>query len=115
MDGRAWVGFVVGMVIAGTSGSASADAPWKRMNLFKHVDADPDANYTVTDQHGPWMIMAATFAGKGGQEQARALVLQLRKEFKLPAYVHEKTFDYSDSVKGIGVDKFNRPKKMKHQ
>jgi hypothetical protein len=115
MDGRAWVGFVVGIVIAGTSGSASADAPWKRMNLFKHVEADPDADYTVTDQNGPWMIMAATFAGKGGHEQARALVLQLRKEFKLPAYVHQKTFDYSDTVNGIGVDKYNRPKKMKHQ
>lgn len=115
MDGRVWLGIAVWMLIAGAGATASAQAPWKRMNLFKHVEADPDADYTVSEQNGPWMIMAATFAGKGGDEQARALVLQLRADHKLPAYVHQKTFDYSNSVNGLGVDKYGRPKKMKHQ
>jgi hypothetical protein len=112
---RAWVGVFVGGSLFALAAAASAEAPWKRMNLFKHVEADPNADYRLGEQNGPWMIMAASFADKGGEEQAHALVLELRREYKLPAYIHQKTFDYSDSVNGLGVDKYGRPRKMKHR
>ncbi|MEX2186404.1 MAG: hypothetical protein WD875_06410 [Pirellulales bacterium] len=94
---------------------AAAQAPWQKLNMFRKVEADPEKGYEVTDDNGPWMIMAATFAGKGGEDQARQLVLELRKKFRLEAYMHSKQFDYTDTVKGLHVDKYGNPKQMKYR
>jgi hypothetical protein len=94
---------------------ASAQAPWQKLNLFRKVEADPEKDYEVTEDNGPWMIMAATFAGKGGEEQARELLLELRKQFRLEAYIHSKEFDYSQPIKGLHIDEFGNPKMLKHR
>ena len=76
----------------------------------------PDADYRLAEQNGPWMIMAASFADKGGRGAgAGAWCWSYAREYKLAAYIHQKTFDYSDSVNGLGVDKYGRAKKMKHR
>ncbi len=81
---------------------------------FKHVEADPNKIYTLREEHGPWMIMAASFAGEGAERQAHDLVLELRKRFKLPAYTHRREFDFSEPVQGLGFDRYGEPKRMKH-
>jgi hypothetical protein len=93
---------------------ASAQAPWQKLNMFRKVEADPEQNYEVSEDHGPWMIMAATFAGTGGEKQARELVLELRKKFRLEAYIHSKEFDYTQPVRGLHIDEFRNPKMLKH-
>lgn len=91
------------------------EPPWKRLNLFRQVEADSNKAYRVTDQNGPWMIMAAAFGGEGGLEQARTLVQELRKTYKLEAYVHSKSYDFTQSVKGRGLDRYGNPRMMKHR
>ena len=59
--------------------------------------------------------MVTSFSGEGAEEQARELVLELRREYKLPAYMHRKKFDLSKDVHGRGVDKFGNPLKMKNR
>lgn len=94
--------------------SVQAGSPLEKLSLFKRLEADPNKTYPLDDSRGPWLILAATFSGEDADEQADALVLELRREFKLPAYRHTMTWDFSDNVQGRGVDQYGRPKMMKH-
>lgn len=93
---------------------AWAATPWKTLIPFKRVEADENARYEVTESSGPWMIMATTFRGKESEAQARELVMELRKRYKLPAYAHKKRFDYSKGAQGRGLDRYGNTKKMRY-
>jgi hypothetical protein len=93
---------------------ASAQSPLQKLALFKHLEADENKNYTITDQNGPWFVLCSTFVGEAAEAQAKQLVLELRREFKLPAYVHEMQWDFSGKVTGRGLDKYGRPKQMEY-
>ena len=81
---------------------------------FRRVEADPKKSYRLTEEQGPWLIVAASFFGDQGEIQAHKLALELRSEYKLHAYVYKKEFDYGRRLPGRGIDKWGRPKRMKH-
>ena len=56
------------------------------------VDADPNRDYPVTPEAGPWMICAAYFTGPTAPDLAKQMVQQIRSRYNLPAYV----FNYAD-------------------
>lgn len=93
---------------------ASAGSPLERMSLFKKLEADPNKTYLLDETRGPWLVLASTFVGDDAETQANALVIELRREFKLPAYRHAMTWDFSKSETGRGVDEYGRPKQMRH-
>lgn len=99
-----------------TSPFASADPLWR---MFKPVDKVPaavDGDYTLSQDNGPWMIMAATFSGEGAEDQARDLAIELRRDFNLEAYTHSMTFDHSpDGRLGRGIDALGAPHRMRYQ
>ncbi|HAY80752.1 MAG TPA: hypothetical protein DCY79_13175 [Planctomycetaceae bacterium] len=103
------------VLLSGMDMPAEAAPPWLRFIPFKQVDADPAKTYDITEEGGPWMIMAAAFAGPGAEEQADELILELRKSYKLEAYKHNRTFDFTQRVKGLGVNKYGHDKVMKHK
>ena len=105
--------WLTGLGIA-TSDRTLADPPWARLIPFQRVDADPEKPYWLTDENGPWMILACTFAGDGALDQARELVLELRRDFKLKAYVHKQNYDFTGEVVGLGVDRKGNPRKMRY-
>jgi hypothetical protein len=86
------------------------------LNMFStsRVDADPDKQYKLTEQNGPWMIMAHSLSGEGAEDQARELVLELRKKYKLPAFMHRMKFEFGEAY-GQGVDRFGGALKMRYQ
>jgi len=98
---------------AGLSAQAGA-APWDKLISSQRVEADPNKTYALAESNGPWMIMACSFSGPKAEQQAKELVLELRKRYKLPAYSHEKTFDLDKDVQGLGIDKYGNPRKMKY-
>ena len=55
----------------------------------------PNQEYPVTEQNGPWMVMAGSFSGEVA-DQAHDLVLELRKRYKLAAYSHKVEFKLDD-------------------
>ena len=101
--------------LAGWLSAAAAAAPWERLLTVSRVEADPDKEYRLTEENGPWMILACSFSGEEGEGEARELVLELRKRYKLPAYLYEKTFDLSGETHGRGVDRFGEPQKMRYR
>jgi hypothetical protein len=88
---------------------------WSNFASFKRVDADPKKSYQLAEANGPWLIMAASFAGPTADRDAKELVLELRRRFKLKAFTHRQHYDFSGSVKGRGIDEFGQPKKMKYR
>ncbi len=92
---------------------AQAENPFDSIFFpFRQIEADPAKRYLVTPQQGPWMVMATSFRGEGAEQQAHHLILELRKEFKLEAYMHRKSYDFSKKVEGRGIDKHGKPKQM---
>ena len=99
-----------------SNSGTSAGGPWSSFNPFKsRVEHDRNKNYLIADENGPWMILATTFAGEEAEQEARALVMELRKEFDIPAYLHRKRFDFSDSVDGLRVNRFGGRQKMRYR
>lgn len=77
---------------------------WQQILPQQKVEADPRADYTLDQQRGPWLILAATFSGAEGEADARDLVLELRRDFNLPAYSYAMTFQRDQLNVGRGID-----------
>ncbi len=93
---------------------AMAAPPWTSLIPFKRVDTDPSKSYRLTEDQGPWHILAASFAGPGAEKQAHDLVLELRRESHLPAYIHKQTYDYTETLDGLTLNKYGQRAKMKY-
>jgi len=111
------------LLVAGASAAAlfhvaaepvRAQAPLQRLSLFKKLETNPDKEYPLTEDKGPWLILCSTFIGKDAETQAKQLVVELRRDYKVAAYIHEQKLDLGGTVTGRGLDKYGRPKQMKH-
>lgn len=92
-----------------------AETPWSRLALFRRVEAEQGKAYPLTQEHGPWLIMAVTFSGEDAEAQAQELVYVIRKEYKLPAYMHEMSFDHADETSVGRLDQYGRPKRLRYR
>jgi hypothetical protein len=91
---------------------ADAAPPWAKLVTLNRVDADPEKTYRLSEENGPWMITACSFSGEGAETQARQLAFELRKRYKLPAYIHRAEFQFG-AAEGRGM--FGAPLRMKHR
>jgi hypothetical protein len=57
------------------------------------VEADPQKDYQVTPDIGPWMICAKSYVGDMAPKFAHDLVLELRSRYDLAAYVYNRGAD----------------------
>jgi hypothetical protein len=103
-----------GLVACGAAQPALAEGPWNKLVVFKHLESDPNQLYPINENNGPWMIMAASFSGPQSEEQARRLIYELRKDFKMPAYSYQKKFDFTKSVEGRGLTPEGEAPKMRY-
>jgi len=100
------------VVLSATAGGA----PWESLLTLSRVEADPNETYRLTKENGPWMLLACSFSGEKARQEAHALVLELRKRYKLAAYLYEKEFDCDEEeAYGLGVDKYGEPLKMQYR
>jgi hypothetical protein len=51
------------------------------------VEADPNNEYRVTPEAGPWMIIVKSYKGPTAPDMAHELILMLRRRDNLPAYL----------------------------
>ena len=104
-------------MVIGTLGAvcptAEAAPFWSNLLPAKSVSADPEQTYPISEEDGPWMVMACSFSGEGAEKQARELVYELRKRYKLPAYTYRARFDLGEA-EGKGVDRYGKPLKWQY-
>ncbi len=113
MCGKRTFRLAMGVAMMAVCEAVAAAPPWADLISFKTVDADAHEAYPVTEEDGPWMIMACSFSGDGAEKQARDLVYELRKKYKLPAYTYQGHFDPGEAH-GRGVDEHGRPLKWEY-
>jgi len=106
---------LIGLVVAGGLTTMAAGAPWDKLLTLRRVEADPESSYRLTEENGPWLIVACSFSGEDAEEQSRELILELRKRYKLEAYAYRKKFDLGEQVYGRGVNRFGEPPKMQYR
>ncbi len=68
----------------------------------QHQSADLNDSFSITQESGPWLIVAASFSGPGAEQQAQDLVVELRESFRLHAYVHAMDFKFRDDSNNSG-------------
>jgi len=95
--------------------ASSAQPLWQQLVPRKRVAADPNDSYTLSKNHGPWLILAASFSGPEGEEQAHDLVLDFRRQYNLPAYYYGMTFQMDETNPGRGVDAYGAPIKRRYK
>jgi hypothetical protein len=66
-------------------------------------------DFSLAQESGPWLIVAASFSGDGAQEQANALAEELRFRHRMTAYVHEMNFKFGEESPGRGLDEYGAP------
>jgi hypothetical protein len=81
----------------------------------KQVESDASGDYTLTQEHGPWLIMATSFDGAEGEQEARDLVLDLRQNHNLPAFYYAMRFQLDDERPGRGLDAYGGPIKRRYR
>jgi hypothetical protein len=58
---------------------------------FAQVEADPNKEYAVVPEVGPWMIYATHFVGPEASQLAHEMVLEIRSRYNLPAWVYNRS------------------------
>ncbi len=56
-------------------------------DVAAHVEADPNKEYAITPEAGPWMVYATCYVGPQAVSLAHEMILELRSRHDLPAYV----------------------------
>jgi len=93
----------------------TAEPFWRQVMPRKRVEADANGDYTLAENNGPWLIMACSFNGELGEQEARELVLELRRDFNLPAFYYGMTFQIDDGNAGRGLDDYGGRIKRRYQ
>lgn len=93
------VGLILSLIFAGP---AEAAKPFGfATGFFKKketVEADPNKEYVLNELNGPWMICVMTFSGENAKNRAMELTYELRKRYKIEAFIYEKVFDHTKGV-----------------
>ena len=108
---RCLVGLLAVMFAAG---EARAQSGWLPSSWFSPTEIPAEAMYPLSEKDGPWLVLAATFRGEGARDDARRLVQELRRDHRLEAYTHEKSFDYTGQQQGLGLNPDGTPKRMRY-
>ena len=98
--------FLTALFAAYPSCANAATPMWQKLVPRKNVPADPQAEYTLAKEHGPWLIMAMYFPGEDGKAKAHELVLDLRQNHGLNAYHWGMSFKHDDENPGAGFDDY---------
>ena len=106
LNTRKWIAvlLITGCVFC-TWGSQIQAQTDGRGSLFKglfakgqKIESDPNADYSIDETNGPWMIYVKCYDGATAREDAQALALELRQKHQLKAYVFHNKFDHSEGV-----------------
>jgi hypothetical protein len=110
------LGLLVTIVAVFAATHAAEAQIWKHIIPASYVEEVPQGRTELTQDDGPYLIMAATFAGEGAAEQAQQLVDELRTRHKLTAYIHDRKFDHANEKRpGRGIDQYGAPLRTRYQ
>ena len=79
------------------TGLSYADGP-SLLRMFQRTPkADGQTRHVLSEEDGPWLILASTFVGNDSKRRAEQLAAEIRSEFRLPAFIYKEKFDFTQS------------------
>ena len=109
------LGFVLTPVCNGLQPAMGAGKIFAQLAPRKKIEANPQGDYTLSIEQGPWLVMATSYSGEAGEAEARELVLELRSKYNLPAYYYGMTFQMEESNPGRGIDNYGQRIRRRYQ
>lgn len=95
-----WLGFLLSVAFPAP---APADPPGLlRIFARNPLRATPEPTRELSEEDGPWLILASTFVGEESESRARRLADELRLEFRLPTFIYKENFDFTGDVAQFG-------------
>jgi hypothetical protein len=92
--------FCLGLIFS-TCNVADAELP-SLLRIFgkaKAANVDASKIYELSQEDGPWLILASTLVGEGARERANKLAVEIRSELGLPAFIYKEDFDFSGTLR----------------
>jgi hypothetical protein len=88
------------VTVALFSGVAAAEKPSLLKMFGRENSAQPATTdaLELTEEDGPWLILASTFVGEGSKKRAERLANEIRQDLKLPAYIYKEKFDFTGTI-----------------
>jgi hypothetical protein len=114
LNGQIWRKFVPTSPAQRSATPPSGNQADTGVRLASHEEpqtsnAAIEGDQALTQNSGPWLIVAASFNGNGAEKQAHDLAQELRDRFRLKAYVHEMDFKFgADEDQGATRRHFRR-------
>ena len=62
------------------------------------AEADDSKIYELSEEDGPFMILASTLVGDGARERANQLALEIRRDLGLAAFIYNEKFDFTGTL-----------------
>src|SRR5262249_2587374 len=109
-----FVGLVCGLAMISAVGTAPAQL-WKQFVPSTKRGDSSTGDFALSEDSGPWLIMAASFNGDGAEQQASDLARELRERYHMRSYVDQKAFDFSGESPGRGLDEYGAPVRRRYQ
>tara|TARA_R110002049_G_scaffold72490_6_gene187421 strand:- start:118124 stop:119257 length:1134 start_codon:yes stop_codon:yes gene_type:complete len=99
MNRRPFATLAFALSVAACSFSATesmADTP-SLLKVFGRTSAAtaPEGKLELSEEDGPWLILAATFVGENSRDRAERLAREIRQDMKLPAFIYREKFDFT--------------------
>lgn len=94
----------LGLIVSTASSTcqvANAELP-SLLRIFgktKQAAVDPSKIYELSQEDGPWLILASTLVGEGARGRANKLAIEIRSDLGLPAFIYKEDFDFSGTLR----------------
>ncbi|WP_149498616.1 hypothetical protein [Roseiconus lacunae] len=81
------------------AGPAAVAAPPSLMRLFgKAKPIEKADSYVLTEEDGPWLLLATTFVGENAKQRAEKAAIEIRSKLRLPAFIYQEDFNFTGTV-----------------
>ena len=96
---RSFAALCTATVLAGASATPANAAPPSLLRLFgKAKPIDEADSFVLTEEDGPWLLLATTFVGEDAKDRAQRTAVEIRRELRLPAFIYKEDFNFTGAA-----------------
>lgn len=96
MSLKATIRIGLALIVAAAAMPVAADTPGL-LKIFARNPARglPMEVRELSEEDGPWLILASTLVGEDAESRAYRLAEEIRRDLKLPAFIYKEEFDFT--------------------
>ena len=96
---RSFAVAITAAALTSLSVSPADSAPPSILKLFGRAKPiDQADSFVLSEEDGPWLILASTFVGEDAKSRAQRTAVEIRKELRLPAFIYQEDFNFTGTL-----------------